>query len=90
LSVVQLVKQRLGLHQDWRVEAFGEPVVDRSEKFSGLIPLPLIAPELDSLGASRNTMTIDAALVRWTPRETPASPPVRQMCRSRYIRVNTN
>ena len=29
-----------------------------------LIPLPLIAPELDSLGASRDTMTIDAALVR--------------------------
>src|SRR4029077_5302880 len=28
-----------------RVEAFGEPAVDRSEKIASLIPLTLIAPE---------------------------------------------
>ena len=28
-----------------RVEALGEPAVDRSEKIAGLIPLALIAPE---------------------------------------------
>ena len=44
-SVVQLVEQRLGLLQIERVEAFGEPAVDRSENFSGLIPLALIVPE---------------------------------------------
>ena len=37
--------KRLGLLQIERVEAFGEPAVDRSEKFAGLIPLALIAPE---------------------------------------------
>jgi hypothetical protein len=78
VSGAQPVEERLGLLQIARVEAFGEPAVDRSEKLACLIPLALIAPELD------------AALVRWTPRETQASPPVRQMCRSRYIRVNTN
>ena len=41
----ECVKQRLGLLQIERVEAFGEPAVDRSEKLAGLIPLALIAPE---------------------------------------------
>ena len=41
----QLLQQRLRLFQIERVEAFGEPAVDRSEKIAGLIPLPLIAPE---------------------------------------------
>ena len=44
-SGVQLIEQRLGLLQIERVEAFGEPAVDRSEKIAGLIPLALIAPE---------------------------------------------
>ena len=34
-----------GLFQIERVEAFGKPVIDRSKKFAGLIPLTLIAPE---------------------------------------------
>jgi len=42
---VQLIEQRLGLLQVQRVKALGEPAVDRSEKFSGLFPLPLIAPQ---------------------------------------------
>jgi hypothetical protein len=29
LSGVQLIEQSLGLHQDRRIEAFGEPVIDR-------------------------------------------------------------
>jgi len=41
----QLVEQRLGIFQIARVEAFGEPAIDRSEKIAGLIPLALIAPE---------------------------------------------
>jgi hypothetical protein len=45
LSNGQLIEQRLGLLQIARVEALGEPVVDRSEKIAGLIPLALIAPE---------------------------------------------
>ena len=45
LSGVQLIQQGLGLLQIERVEAFGEPAVDRSEKIAGLIPLALIALE---------------------------------------------
>ena len=36
---------RLCLLQIERVEAFGEPAVDRSEKIAGLLPLALITPE---------------------------------------------
>jgi hypothetical protein len=36
-------REHLGLFQIERVEAFGEPAVDRSEKLAGLIPLTLIA-----------------------------------------------
>ena len=41
---MQLIEQRLGLLQIERVEAFGEPAIDRSEKLAGLIPLALVAP----------------------------------------------
>jgi tetratricopeptide (TPR) repeat protein len=44
-SSSKLVKQRLGLFQIERVEALGEPAVDRSEQIVGLIPLALMAPE---------------------------------------------
>jgi hypothetical protein len=37
----QLVEQSLRLLQIERVEAFGEPAVDRSEKLASLIPLAL-------------------------------------------------
>jgi len=43
VSGVQLIKQGLGLLQIERVEALGEPAVDRSEKIAGRIPLALIA-----------------------------------------------
>ena len=42
---LSVAEQRLGLLQVERVEAFGEPAVDRREKIAGLLPLPLIAPE---------------------------------------------
>ena len=42
---MQLIEQRFGLFQIERVEALGEPSIDRSEKFAGLVPLALIAPE---------------------------------------------
>src|SRR5262249_23634680 len=41
----QLVERRLGLFQIARVEAFGEPPIDRSEKIASLIALSLITPE---------------------------------------------
>ena len=41
----QFNKQSLSLVQVRRVKALGEPAVDRSEKFSGVILLPLIAPQ---------------------------------------------
>ena len=44
-SWCQLVQQRLSLFQIKRVEALGEPAVDRSEQIAGLIPLALIALE---------------------------------------------
>jgi hypothetical protein len=44
VSGVQLIEQGLGLLQIERIEAFGEPAVDRSEKIAGLIGLVLIAP----------------------------------------------
>jgi PAS domain-containing protein len=39
------VEQRLGLLQIERVEAFGEPAIDRREKIVGLLPLAVIAPK---------------------------------------------
>jgi len=45
LSVVQLVEQRLGLLQIERVEAFGEPAVDRREQLARFVPLALITPK---------------------------------------------
>ena len=39
LSSRQLLQQRLGLFQVERIEPFGEPAVDRSEKLASLIPL---------------------------------------------------
>jgi hypothetical protein len=45
LSGVQLIKQRLRLFQVERVEAFGEPAVDRREKIASFLPFALIAPE---------------------------------------------
>jgi hypothetical protein len=40
----ELVEQCLRFFQIAGVKALGEPAVDRSEEFSGLIPLPLIVP----------------------------------------------
>src|SRR5271155_4477312 len=45
LSGMQLIQQRLRLLQIERVEAFGEPAVDRSEQFTSLLPFPLITPQ---------------------------------------------
>jgi hypothetical protein len=42
---MQRVEQRTGLLQIERVEAFSEPVVNRSEKIAGLMPLALAAPQ---------------------------------------------
>ena len=41
----QLVQQRLRLLQIARVEAFGEPPVNRSQQFARLLHLALVAPE---------------------------------------------
>jgi hypothetical protein len=39
-----LLQQRFRLLQVTRVETFSEPAVDRSEQFTSLLRLPLIAP----------------------------------------------
>ena len=39
MSGMQLVEQRLSLLQIERVETFGEPAIDRSEKSAGLLSL---------------------------------------------------
>ena len=44
-SAVQLIEQCLGLLQVTRVEAFGEPTIDRSEQLPSLLRLALFAPE---------------------------------------------
>ena len=44
-SCPELLQQRLGLPQVERVEAFGEPVIDRGEKIVGPLSFTLIAPE---------------------------------------------
>jgi hypothetical protein len=41
----ECVKQSLSLIQIERLEALGEPAVDRGEKLAGLLPLALISPE---------------------------------------------
>jgi hypothetical protein len=46
VSGVQLTEQNLGLLQVERIEAFGEPTVDRSEQFASLLRLALKAPEM--------------------------------------------
>src|SRR3979411_2751784 len=44
-SCGELLQERLGILQYRRVEPFGEPVVDGSEKITGFSALALIAPE---------------------------------------------
>ena len=51
----QLVEQRLGVLQDRRVEAFGEPAVDWCEKITGFGSLTLVAPET---GEARGTQQL--------------------------------
>ena len=41
----QLVEESLGLLQIERVEAFGEPAIDRTEKIASLLPFSPVAPE---------------------------------------------
>src|SRR6478752_2043372 len=55
LSCRKLVEQRLGLLQIKRIEAFGEPVVDRGEQIASLFPLVLVAPEPAMLIVARNS-----------------------------------
>ena len=45
MQLNQIVEQCFRLLQIERVEAFGEPAVDRREQFASLLRLPLIAPE---------------------------------------------
>jgi hypothetical protein len=44
-SLRQLIQQRLGLLQIERVEAFGEPAVNRSQQFASLLRFALRTPE---------------------------------------------
>jgi hypothetical protein len=46
----ELIQQRLRLLQDRRVEAFGEPSVDRGEEIVGFGALALVAPQAGEAG----------------------------------------
>jgi hypothetical protein len=41
----QLLQQRLRFLQIARVEAFGEPIINRRQQFARLLPFALVAPE---------------------------------------------
>ena len=41
----QLLKQRLGLDQIFRIEAFGEPVIDRLQQIERFLALTLRLPQ---------------------------------------------
>jgi len=45
LSGVQLLQKSLGLLQVERIEALGEPAIDRRDQFASLPRLPLITPQ---------------------------------------------
>ena len=61
----QLVQQRLGLLQHRRVEAFGEPVVDRREKVTSFGALALITPEAGEAGGSTKLKSFRILSVRY-------------------------
>ena len=68
ISRRQFVEQRLCLFKIERVEAFGEPAVDRSEKLASLIPLALIAPDPGKAGGGAKLEHLGALtllLSRW-------------------------
>ena len=65
MSGVLLIEQRLGLLQIERVEASGEPAVDRSEQFAGLIPLVLIVWRPQSNSLMRDGQLANAARFVW-------------------------
>ena len=44
-ALCQFVEKGFGPFEVERVKAFGEPAVDRGEKFASLLRLPLIAPQ---------------------------------------------
>jgi hypothetical protein len=58
LSGVQPVDQRLSVFQIERVEAFGEPAIDRGEQIASLLPFALIAPQPCMLIAARSSKDI--------------------------------
>ena len=62
-----MVEQRLCFLQIERVEALGEPAVDRGEKLASLIPLALIAPEAGeaSGGARYSAASLQHMLAQW-------------------------
>jgi hypothetical protein len=59
-----LVEQRFGVFQDRRIEAFGEPAMDRGEKMVGPLPLALIAPEAGKAGCGAQFPTLRALSTR--------------------------
>jgi hypothetical protein len=71
----QLVEQSLGLLQIERVEAFGEPAVDRSEQIAGLVSLPLIAPQSSS--------SLPVARMTWRSGSAPLQAPAQNKTRRR-------
>src|SRR5689334_14697457 len=60
----QLIEQRLGVFQIARVEAFGEPAVDRREETAGLAGPALLAPKPGEAGGGAQLPPLGALIVR--------------------------
>ena len=58
----QLIQQRLRLLQDRRVEAFGEPAIDRREQIMCLGPPALVTPEPGEAGRGSQLEKLRALL----------------------------
>ena len=60
----QRIEQGLGLLKIARIEAFGEPAIDGSEKVAGFIPLSLAGPISFDQRAARASLLIGNRILR--------------------------
>src|SRR5258707_9326240 len=64
----QLVEQRLGVPQDRRVEAFGEPAIPQREEVVSFRALALVAPQAGEAGRSAQPKRLGALALRHSER----------------------
>src|SRR5437660_9668580 len=66
----QLFEQRLGVPQDWRVEAFGERAIHQREEVVSFRALALVAPQAGEAGRSAQPKRLRALALRHSERST--------------------